>query len=71
MGDYETYRLKRFPQASTVADGGEIVAALVGKDVKALSEELIAYGANKVVVTEHEDLAANTSDGYARRISHH
>ena len=27
--------------ASTVADGGEIVAALVGKNVKALSEELL------------------------------
>ncbi|MEH7487081.1 electron transfer flavoprotein subunit alpha/FixB family protein [Priestia megaterium] len=54
--------------ASIVADGGEIVAALVGKDVKALSEELIAYGANKVVVTEHEDLAAYTSDGYAQAL---
>lgn len=54
--------------ASTVADGGEIVAALVGKEVKALSEELIAYGANKVVVTEHEDLAAYTSDGYAQAL---
>ncbi|MQR87246.1 electron transfer flavoprotein subunit alpha/FixB family protein [Bacillus megaterium] len=54
--------------ASTVADGGEIVAALVGKNVKALSEELIAYGANKVVVTEHEDLAAYTSDGYAQAL---
>ncbi len=34
--------------------GEKVGAVLVGKDIKGLSEELIAYGADKVYVVEHE-----------------
>ncbi|WP_241475056.1 electron transfer flavoprotein subunit alpha/FixB family protein [Priestia flexa] len=53
---------------TTVAEGGEVVGVLVGKGVGNLGDELIHYGANRVIVTEHDDLDSYTSDGYAQAL---
>lgn len=50
----------------TVAEGGEVVSVLVGDGVKDLANELIAYGADRVVTVEDSKLANYTSDGYAQ-----
>jgi len=49
-----------------VSEGGEVVAALFGENVKDLATELIAYGADRVVVVENEKLKEYTPDGYAQ-----
>ncbi|MDQ0245838.1 electron transfer flavoprotein alpha subunit [Bacillus fengqiuensis] len=50
----------------TVAEGGEVVSVLVGDGVKELANELIAYGADRVVTVEDSKLANYTPDGYAQ-----
>lgn len=52
--------------AKTVAGAGEIVAVLLGDGVASLAEELIHYGADRVVTVEHPHLKHYTSDGYSQ-----
>ncbi|GAC90734.1 electron transfer flavoprotein subunit alpha [Anoxybacillus flavithermus NBRC 109594] len=54
--------------AKTIAEGGEVVAVAVGASVRSLAPELIAYGADRVIVVEHEKLATYTPDGYAQAL---
>ncbi|WP_226680286.1 electron transfer flavoprotein subunit alpha/FixB family protein [Sutcliffiella horikoshii] len=52
----------------TVAEGGEVVSVLVGEGVGSLAQELIAYGADRVVTIEHANLKTYTSDGYSQAL---
>ncbi|CUA78750.1 electron transfer flavoprotein subunit alpha/FixB family protein [Anoxybacillus suryakundensis] len=54
--------------AKTIAEGGEVVAVVVGASVRSFASELIAYGSDRVVVVEHEKLATYTPDGYAQAL---
>ena len=46
--------------------GAKTVAVLLGKDVSGLAQELVAYGADEVLVAEHELLERYTTDAYAK-----
>lgn len=46
--------------------GRKTVAVLLGKGVAALADELIAYGADEVLVAEHELLERYTTDAYVK-----
>jgi electron transfer flavoprotein alpha subunit len=52
----------------TVAEGGEVVAVLLGEGVGSLANELIHYGADKVVTVEDAKLKTYTPDGYAQAL---
>ncbi|MCM3636886.1 electron transfer flavoprotein subunit alpha/FixB family protein [Sporosarcina luteola] len=52
--------------AKAVAGAGEIVAVLLGDGIASLAEELIHYGADRVVTVEHPHLKHYTSDGYSQ-----
>jgi len=52
--------------AKTVSGGGEVVGLLVGDAVQSLAEEMIQYGADRVVTVEHPHLKHYTSDGYGQ-----
>lgn len=54
--------------AKQVADGGEVVGALIGNQVVSLANELIAYGADRVVVVEHPNLNVYTPDGFSQAL---
>ncbi|UII55112.1 electron transfer flavoprotein subunit alpha/FixB family protein [Cytobacillus spongiae] len=54
--------------AKTVAEGGEVVGVLIGEAVSALGQELIQYGADRVVVVENDKLSQYTSDGYSQAL---
>ncbi|UAC47493.1 electron transfer flavoprotein subunit alpha/FixB family protein [Bacillus aquiflavi] len=54
--------------AKTVADGGEVVGLLIGDSVKDLANEMIFYGADRVVVVENEKLKQYTSDGFSQAV---
>ncbi|MBD1381149.1 electron transfer flavoprotein subunit alpha/FixB family protein [Metabacillus arenae] len=54
--------------AKTVAEGGEVVAALVGKNISSLADEMLQYGADRVVKIENEKLKAYTPDGYSQAL---
>ncbi|MFS0689052.1 electron transfer flavoprotein subunit alpha/FixB family protein [Sporosarcina sp. 179-K 8C2 HS] len=52
--------------AKTVAGGGEIVGLLFGDSVQSLGEEMIKYGADRVITVEHPHLKHYTSDGFGQ-----
>jgi len=52
--------------AKTVAGGGEVVGVLLTDSVGTLGEELIKYGADRVVSVEHPHLKSYTSDGFGQ-----
>ncbi|WP_369902382.1 electron transfer flavoprotein subunit alpha/FixB family protein [Bacillus manliponensis] len=52
--------------AKTVAEGGEVVGLLIGDKVASLANELIYYGADRVVTVESDKLNSYTSDGYTQ-----
>jgi electron transfer flavoprotein alpha subunit len=54
--------------AKTIADDGEVVGVLIGDAVKSLGQELIQYGADRVVVVEDEKLKQYTSDGFSQAV---
>ncbi|WP_246941006.1 electron transfer flavoprotein subunit alpha/FixB family protein [Bacillus pinisoli] len=54
--------------ATQIAEGGEVVALLVGDQVTTLAEKLIHFGANRVVTIEAEKLQSYTPDGYAQAV---
>ncbi|MGD6967631.1 electron transfer flavoprotein subunit alpha/FixB family protein [Rossellomorea vietnamensis] len=52
----------------TIAEGGEVVGVLLGSSVSALGNELIQYGADRVIVVEDAKLEQYTSDGYSQAL---
>ncbi|RSK28076.1 electron transfer flavoprotein subunit alpha/FixB family protein [Bacillus sp. HMF5848] len=52
--------------AKVIAEGGEVVAALLGDSVASLANDMIAYGADRVVTVEDEKLQAYTPDGFGQ-----
>ena len=49
-----------------IAAGGEVVGVLLGDSVAAVANELIAYGADRVITVEHPHLKNYTSDGFSQ-----
>ncbi len=54
--------------AKVVANGGEVVAAVLGESVRTLAQPLIQYGADRVVVVENKALKQYTTDAYQQAI---
>ena len=48
--------------------GGEVVSVLIGDGVAGVANDLIAYGADRVITVEHPHLKAYTSDGFSQAI---
>jgi electron transfer flavoprotein alpha subunit len=67
-GSLRNVSFEAIAAAKTVAEGGEVVGVLIGSAVKALGQELIQYGADRVVVVEDEKLSQYTSDGFTQAL---
>lgn len=52
--------------AKKISGGGEVVAVLLGEAVSDFGNELVAYGADRVITVEHPHLKSYTSDGYGQ-----
>jgi electron transfer flavoprotein alpha subunit len=52
----------------TISEGGEVSAVLVGDSVASLAEEMIHYGADRVIIVEDEKLKTYTPDGYSQAL---
>lgn len=48
--------------------GTELCAIVCGSNIESLTEELFAYGADKVYAADHPELATYTTDGYTKVI---
>lgn len=49
-----------------ISEGGEVAAVLIGDSVKDQAEEMIHFGADRVITVEDEQLKNYTSDGYSQ-----
>ncbi|MGM0853358.1 MAG: electron transfer flavoprotein subunit alpha/FixB family protein [Bacillota bacterium] len=67
-GSLRNVSFEAIAAGKTVSEGGEVVAVLIGKSVSALGNEMIQYGADKVVVVEDDKLEQYTSDGYSQAV---
>ncbi|KPL60866.1 electron transfer flavoprotein subunit alpha/FixB family protein [Rossellomorea vietnamensis] len=67
-GSLRNVSFEAIAAGKTVSEGGEVVGVLIGKSVSALGDEMIQYGADKVVVVENDKLEQYTSDGYSQAI---
>ena len=67
-GSLRNVSFEAIAAGSKIANGGEVVGLLVGDAVADLANELIAYGASRVVTVEHPHLKNYTSDGYSQAI---
>lgn len=65
-GELRNVSFESIAAAKKIADGGEIVGVLIGDQVQSLGEELIHYGADRVITVEHPHLKHYTSDGYGQ-----
>ncbi|SIS01470.1 electron transfer flavoprotein alpha subunit apoprotein [Peribacillus simplex] len=52
--------------AKTVSEGGEVVGVLLNDSASDLVQEMIAYGADRVVLVENDKLKSYTSDGFGQ-----
>jgi electron transfer flavoprotein alpha subunit len=52
----------------TISEGGEVTAVLLGDSVTSLAEEMIHYGADRVLTVEDEKLKTYTPDGYSQAL---
>jgi len=70
-GEINTASFELLGKATELAGslGEKVGAVLVGKDIKGLSEELIAYGAYRVYIAEHELLENFLPVPYTKAIS--
>ncbi|MBO8177285.1 MAG: electron transfer flavoprotein subunit alpha/FixB family protein [Bacillus sp. (in: Bacteria)] len=67
-GSLRNVSFEAIAAAKTIADDGEVVGVLIGDAVKSLGQELIQYGADRVVVVEDEKLKQYTSDGFSQAV---
>lgn len=49
-----------------VAQGGEVIGVLIGESISMLANDLIQYGADRVLTVEDEKLSQYTPDGYSQ-----
>lgn len=54
--------------AKTAAEGGEVVGVLLGRSIQSLGNELIQYGADRVVLVEDDKLQQYTPDGFSQAL---
>ncbi|WP_026688584.1 electron transfer flavoprotein subunit alpha/FixB family protein [Alteribacter aurantiacus] len=51
-----------------IANGGEVVAVVLGEDVRSLAEPFISYGSDRVIAVNHPQLKGYTTDAYQQAI---
>ncbi len=67
-GSLRNVSFEAIAAAKTIAEGGEVVAVLAGDSVQSYANQLIQFGADKVVVIEHPHLKYYTPDGFAQAL---
>ncbi|GAA0126678.1 electron transfer flavoprotein subunit alpha/FixB family protein [Clostridium sp. CTA-19] len=70
-GELQKVSLELLGKGREIADklGVELTALLIGHNVEGMAKELTAYGADKVLLADKEELAHYTTDGYAKVIT--
>ncbi|MDY7223639.1 electron transfer flavoprotein subunit alpha/FixB family protein [Halalkalibacterium halodurans] len=67
-GELRNVSFEAVAAGKEVANGGEVVGVLLGENISDLANQLIHYGADRVVAVNHPDLAQYTTDAYQQAI---
>lgn len=54
--------------AKQAADGGEVIGFLLGGNVQSLANDMIHFGADRVITVEHEQLQSYTPEAYSQAV---
>ena len=68
QGELRNVTFEAIAAAKQVADGGEVVGVLLGSNVRNLANDLIFYGAERVIIVENEQLQSYTPDAYLQSL---
>ncbi len=68
-GQLRNVSFEALAAAQSIAAGGEVIAAVLGKQAGDYANTLAAYGAGKVVVVDNDALAQYTPDGYVQALA--
>ncbi|WP_257346470.1 electron transfer flavoprotein subunit alpha/FixB family protein [Pseudalkalibacillus decolorationis] len=67
-GELRNVSYEAIAAAKEISDGGEIVGLLCGESVSGIAENMIHYGADRVLVAENDQLKTYTTDGYNQAV---
>ncbi|PYZ93691.1 electron transfer flavoprotein subunit alpha [Salipaludibacillus keqinensis] len=67
-GEFRNVSFEAIAAAKQIADGGEVVGTLLGETIGDLANEMILYGADRVVTVESDKLAQYTPEGYTQAL---
>ncbi|MEH7502533.1 electron transfer flavoprotein subunit alpha/FixB family protein [Neobacillus drentensis] len=65
-GEIRNVSFEAIAAAKQISDGGEVVGLLIGNDANNLANTMIQFGADRVIIAQHNDLESYTSDAYSQ-----
>ena len=68
-GKAKNVGLEILTPAKVAAEGGEVIAAVIGKDVAEAAKQAIAFGADKAVVVDGAQYEVYNTDVYANALT--
>lgn len=67
-GELRNISFETIAAAKMVANGGEVVSVLLAEQEKGFTDALIQYGADRVIIVNHPQLALYTTDAYQQAL---
>lgn len=67
-GELRNVSFEAIAAGKEISNGGEVVGAIFGENVTELGNELITYGADRVIAVNNEKLKDYTPDGYSQAL---
>ncbi|WP_071394657.1 electron transfer flavoprotein subunit alpha/FixB family protein [Bacillus tuaregi] len=68
QGELRNVTFEAIAAGKKIANGGEVVGVLLGENAALLANQMIQYGADRVLVSEHGDLHSYTPDAYTQAL---
>ncbi|MEW4972235.1 electron transfer flavoprotein subunit alpha [Bacillus stercoris] len=65
-GELRNVTFEAIAAGRTISGDGEVIGVLIGENVQSIAQELIHYGADKVLTAEDPKLKSYTADGYSQ-----
>jgi len=67
-GQLRNVSFEAISAGKAVANGGEVIGAILGEDINHLANSLLHYGVDRVVAVNHADLKSYTTDAYQQAL---
>ncbi|TFE00977.1 electron transfer flavoprotein subunit alpha/FixB family protein [Jeotgalibacillus salarius] len=67
-GSLRNVSFEAIAAGKTIADGGEVISVLIGHGIAEVAQELVAYGADRVITVEDAKLEQYSSDGFSQAL---